>query len=421
MSLRAGFAEIEITPPIGTHKIGWLKVITPARVRDPLFARVAVLESAGSPLAFVQLDTLSVRWTTANEIRTRVRERYGFPPERILVAATHNHGGPAVACAGVVPRDDAYLATLVEKVISAFGQALEAREPAELGLGRGVNFGVGNNRRVIMRDGTVKTHGTFKDPGALCLEGPLDPELVAVGLRRPGGAWLGALVNYALHPTHFGGEDVFTAGWPGAMANALKARGVPFTLFLNGAFGNMSHSDPAQPGRAFGMEEVGGALAETAWQALQGAAFEAEPAFAARAVTLRLPYREPSAEQVLGTARGAQRFIDSKLYDREMPKLVERIRARGAQPAELLAFDLGPLSLVTLPCEAFVELGLRIKEAAHPRRAIVVGAANGMIGYVPTRQAFERGGYETTFIASSRMAPETGDLLVEAAVKLLRA
>ena len=56
----------------------------------------------------------------------------------------------------------------------------------------------------------------------------------------------------------------------------------------------------------------------------------------------------------------------------------------------------------------------------HPERAIVVGCANGMLGYVPTRKAFTRGGYETTFLSSSKMAQETGDLLVDAAVELIR-
>jgi len=43
-----------------------------------------------------------------------------------------------------------------------------------------------------------------------------------------------------------------------------------------------------------------------------------------------------------------------------------------------------------------------------------------MVGYVPHRQAFDRGGYETTFAASSRMAPEAGDILADAAIELIR-
>jgi hypothetical protein len=50
----------------------------------------------------------------------------------------------------------------------------------------------------------------------------------------------------------------------------------------------------------------------------------------------------------------------------------------------------------------------------------VVSHANGMVGYVPTKAAFLRGGYETTFTDSSRLAPEAGDLLADAAIALIK-
>ena len=52
--------------------------------------------------------------------------------------------------------------------------------------------------------------------------------------------------------------------------------------------------------------------------------------------------------------------------------------------------------------------------------ALVVSHANGMVGYVPTAKAFVRGGYETTFTGSSRLAPEAGDILADAAIALVR-
>jgi len=52
---------------------------------------------------------------------------------------------------------------------------------------------------------------------------------------------------------------------------------------------------------------------------------------------------------------------------------------------------------------------------------LIVGQANGMVGYVPHRDAFLRGGYETTFAGSSRLAPEAGDQLADAAIGLIKA
>lgn len=77
------------------------------------------------------------------------------------------------------------------------------------------------------------------------------------------------------------------------------------------------------------------------------------------------------------------------------------------------------VAFTAIPSEYFVEFGLRIKERAYPARALVVTCANGMLGYIPTKEAFRRGGYETTFGPSSCMGPEAGDMLAEAAVELI--
>jgi hypothetical protein len=81
---------------------------------------------------------------------------------------------------------------------------------------------------------------------------------------------------------------------------------------------------------------------------------------------------------------------------------------------------LGDTALTAIPTERFVENGLRVKEKCHPRQALVVSCANGMVGYVPHRDAFLRGGYETTFTGGSCLAPEAGELLADCAVEIVR-
>jgi hypothetical protein len=128
-----------------------------------------------------------------------------------------------VAAAGDVAKDEGYATTLVERVIGAFGQALARLEPAEVGIGRCFEWRVAHNRWVVMRDGTARTHGTFDDPDALCLEGPIDPEMAVLAVRSLSGDMRGALVNYACHPTHHGGDTAIDAGFPGALARRLLA------------------------------------------------------------------------------------------------------------------------------------------------------------------------------------------------------
>jgi len=418
MPLRAGFAEVDITPPVGTHKIGWIVDLVSTEVLDPLFARAAIFESGGERIAFIQLDTLCVRWTTAMEMRRRIEQACGFPGCNIMVAATHNHAGPAVANCGDVRRDDGYVETLVSKVVSTFRQAAEDMRAAQVGFGSCFEFNLSRNRRVVMRDGTVQTHGKFNSPLALCFEGPIDPEVAVAAVRDADGRLLGALVNFACHPTHHGGSGELSAGFPGALAREMKSRGCPVTLYLNGACGNIHDADPATGGRKT-KEELGAALAADVEKTLPGMQWRSEVKLAAASRTVRLPFRRPTQEEIKGTIRGAQRFVDPAAYDRAIPRVLERMRRMGTQPAEVQVLRMDEYAYAAVPAEYFVQLGLRIKEQASPAHALVVGYANGMVGYVPHREAFERGGYETTFGCGSRLAPEAGEMLAACAVELI--
>ncbi len=89
--------------------------------------------------------------------------------------------------------------------------------------------------------------------------------------------------------------------------------------------------------------------------------------------------------------------------------LVDDLRASRMRPCDELAW-------VALPGEIFVELGLDIKKRSPFRHTIVVELANGSVNYVPTKRAFTEGNYEPI---SARCAPGSGEMLVEAAVRLL--
>jgi len=124
-------------------------------------------------------------------------------------------------------------------------------------------------------------------------------------------------------------------------------------------------------------------------------------------------------EDLRGTARGAQRFIDPAIYERMIPRALAEMRASDGRDVEVQVLSVDEYDYAGIPAEYFVQNGLRIKEGAHPRHALVVSNANGMMAYVPHEEAFARGGYETTF-PGSLFAPETGRLLAEAALALIK-
>jgi hypothetical protein len=419
MSLKAGFAEIDLSPRLGGMKIGWIKEIVIDQFLDPIFARCAVIELEGVALAFVQLDLLVVDEKDVAEIRRRLREAYGFPGESVMVSASHNHAGPAVVGMGEVARDEEYVEGMIRKIVRAFGEALANLQEARIGVGSAREWRLSHNRRMVMRDGRTCTHSGYGHPDALYVEGPVDPEVAVLAAKAADGRPLGAIVNFACHPTHHGGDAILSAGFPGVLAREMKGRGFPVTLFLNGAAGNLSSGDPLA-GPEDSMEALGAALAAAAARALSRAEWRDRMRLSARTSTLQLPLREITEEQIRGTARGAQRFIDPAIYDRAMPDLVEDLRRRGRQPAEIQALSLDEFAFVSNPAELFVQHGLRIKEESFPRRAFVVAFTNGYVGYVPHREAFPRGGYETTFGWGSFLAPEAGDMIADRSIELAR-
>jgi len=414
---RAGFAEVDITPPMGTPKQGSNSKTVASSVLDPLYARAAVFELGAERVAILQLDTALILAGETASIREKIAKDHGFPADRVMVAATHNHAGPALINEGL-PRDEKYVTTLVAKCAEALGRALAARTEAQVAAGVAFEFGVAFNRRVVMRDGTVRTHGSFKDPNALAFEGPIDPEVGVLSVRGTDGKMLGALVNFACHPTAHWNDGVITGGFPGVAARILKEKGVPVSMFLQGAAGNMHSQDP----RGFpekSMEEIGKALAEDALKAMSTAKWTKPAKVGARSRTLSLPFRTVTEADLQGTGKGMQRFGEKGYYDRKIPELLEYMK-KGADEGEVQVFRIDNVAFVSQPSESFVEHGLRIKEAAWPVRAFVVCYANGMLGYLPHEEAFKRGGYECTFGPPSLMAPDTGTKLADAALDMIK-
>jgi neutral ceramidase len=78
--------------------------------------------------------------------------------------------------------------------------------------------------------------------------------------------------------------------------------------------------------------------------------------------------------------------------------------------AELQALKIGPYLLLTMPGEPMVEYGFKLERAIADRAIpIIVGYANGHLGYIATADAYEVGGYEPN---RSPLAPEAEAVLL---------
>jgi hypothetical protein len=96
------------------------------------------------------------------------------------------------------------------------------------------------------------------------------------------------------------------------------------------------------------------------------------------------------------------------------------VAARQGQPleVEVQVITLGDrLAWVSLPGEIFVELGLAIKQGSPFPFTMLAELANGSVGYIPNKSAYAEGNYE---VVSARCAEGSGELLVEAALRMLK-
>jgi hypothetical protein len=139
--------------------------------------------------------------------------------------------------------------------------------------------------------------------------------------------------------------------------------------------------------------------------------------------TVRLPLAPIGAEDVARAKDLVKRIRDPKTTFLEKVKAYQvlDVAARDGKPweVEVQVIALGnEVAWVSLPGEIFVELGLAIKKASPFRYTMIAELANGSIGYIPDKPAYEQGNYE---VVSARCAEGSGEMLVEAAVRMLRA
>ncbi|MDP6718234.1 MAG: hypothetical protein QGF59_06260, partial [Pirellulaceae bacterium] len=78
--------------------------------------------------------------------------------------------------------------------------------------------------------------------------------------------------------------------------------------------------------------------------------------------------------------------------------------------AELMAMKIGPFLLLTMPGEPMVEYGFKLEKAIADRATpIIIGYANGNLGYIATTDAYKFGGYEPN---TSKLAPEAEPIIL---------
>ncbi|UCH35708.1 MAG: hypothetical protein JSV65_04985 [Armatimonadota bacterium] len=420
-----GTSERDITPPLGASLAGYFHDRRASAVDDPLYAKALVVGSDEDALAIVALDLIGLRRPQVERMRERAHELCGIAPERVMIACTHTHLGPVTVHLFQSPFDAEWLETVPDNGAQAIAEAWTARANHDFAIATGSVDSIAFNRRYWMKSGVVETNPGIGNPDIVRPAGPIDAEVGVLVWGDPGRP-AAIVVNYTCHLDTIGGDRI-SADYPAYMAAHVRERlGDVAVLFVNGAFGDINHVDVGNPRTRKGLEQakwMGHVLGEEVLRVLPSAELSASETLGERHRVLDVPLR-PLAEDVVAAARRAAadapplgEMDAAQMYAREVVLLAESESPTVA--AEVQAVRIGDAALVGLPGEPFVELGLRLKKSSPFAHTYIAGLANGCEGYIPTRGAFDEGGYEVRTARSSKLHPDAGDMMVEAGGDLL--
>ena len=450
-ALRAGFAERDITPEIGMEVPGGYGKSFSKRIHDPCKARAAVFDDGKKEVALVGLDALVVPRALVVEARALIQTRCGIAPEAVLIGASHSHSSGPIGMvmpgeydhASELVRDlaynkssaanPAYLEKVRDAIVAAVVAAHEGRGELTASFGRGREDQVAFNRRIRMKNGLSYSHPRPGNPDIVAYAGPTDPEVGVIGVWNPDGALVGCVVNFSCHATASG--PWVSANWIYYMEKAIQGYYGKDTkvVFLQGACGDVTQVDNlnpyANPESDAWSQIVGGRVGAEAVKVLVGMsqtrASEVPVDF--RTKLWSIPRRAPAPERSKAALDLVQK--DPKdagpdwVWAKETVMLDALIAKWPKVECEGQAIQIGPVVCLSSPAEYFCQYGLDWKKGSGFPMTFPCELANGIVGYVPTLEAFDPktgGGYETRLTSYSNLEITAGDQIRDVGLALAR-
>ena len=200
--IHVGFAETDVTPPLGAQSPGGMGVRVVKEIHDPLRAVAMVIRNDSKRIALVGLDALFITADITAAARERIaRETQDLGRLGSHRVPSHTHAGGPIASCFESEADPAYVKIVAERISDAVMVANARLHAAEIGCGFGHEPSISFNRRFLMRDGRQMTHPGKGNADIVKPAGPIDPDVGVLAARGANGELLGLFVNFACHLT----------------------------------------------------------------------------------------------------------------------------------------------------------------------------------------------------------------------------
>jgi hypothetical protein len=311
-------------------------------IHDSLFCRVIVIKDGSHTAALVSCDLC---WITANIVQQVRMGATSKGVDKVLLSATHNHSGPAIAdfLAPPTKAGAEYVLNLPAVILGAIVSAMGNLQPCTAALGRGRSH-ISTNRRA---------------------KSEVDSEVMTLLLTNGDGKPIAGFLNYACHPTVLGQENrLISSDLPGRAAELVEEQfgGGFVCLYINGACGDVN------PRTCRGYDCHG------TFDDVNGLAKELVES------SIKSPTSLLSDSEI--------RFANSTLGP---------FGPFGLQ-FEVEVIGLGDVLILAIPAEVFASTGLWLKKKADSSHLVIASYTNGYCGYVPTEDAFERNDDEARWV-----------------------
>ena len=368
-------------------------------------------------LCLVSVDILMMHRDYLDQAAQEIERTCDIPFENILINASHTHHAPSTVTVHGYERDKEFCRRTVTAIVAAANEAnrLATDSPPCRGLFRlGQEATVGQNSRQLLKDGKIYWIGPMDD--FVRPTDPFDVDLPVLAFQQESGQLSAALFN---HSTHCIGarSGKRSPGFYGLAAQELSEQhGTPIS-YLSGAGGsthNLRLSTDEMVIRIKGAFDAALKSAEP-MQSSSLKSIKREVQFQVRT------FDEQAEDQAV--REYCQKYAPS--HADSIVQVFRDSRAKlkpfqgESRPMWLQAMRIGDVMLVGVPAEFFTALGLEIKRRSPYRYTFVCGLSNDYIGYTPSRQGFENGGYQAWMGSHSFSEPGTGEMIVEECLEML--
>ena len=429
--MKAGFARIDVTPPLGSYVAGYFEARYAGGVLDPIELNAIAVSDGQATVLLITADLLGIRAVYCDRIREMIAERVGIPAEHVMISSLHQHTSvvwrdPSLNSS--IARDTVYVDILCRKFCDVAQMSVADMQESDMMLGeRQTDVPISFIRRYVMKNGEVVTNPKPHQVDEIVRPaGEADNTVRLLRFCRKAGKDI-ALVNFSTHPDVIGG-DLLSADWPGFVRRFVE-QDIPNTvcLLVNGAQGDSNHYDRQNGKREKGYEYsryMGRVIADSVIRLWENVRPEAVGAIGAGTCDVFQKTRTDEAECyeecrcflddyyggriARGTVTGAQLARATRIVNLRTAPLYQRV------PVSVIS--LGRVAFVGFGGEPFTHYVTSVRSACPDRYLIAACCANGFEGYLPTAAAFAEGGYEAS---ASVFAPSLEEECTRVAASLL--